>query len=157
MSNLVAHAERELEFMKTGDEMNEMMRTGLLDIVKLFSEQGHSGFSASYAVNHLEKLLRFEPVGPLRGTDDEWLIHDHDEHCYAQNKRCGRVFKDKDGRAYDIDAVVFREPSGSCFTSRSSRQYVTFPYTPRTVYADVPLDATDAQKEKLAAQAMAKG
>ncbi len=155
MSNLVAHAERELEFLKTGDEMNEAMRTGIIDMVKLFGEQGHSGFSASYAVNMLQKILRFEPVRPLTGEDDEWLIHDADG-CYAQNKRCGRVFKEKDGRAYDIDAVVFREPSGSCFTSRSSRQFVTFPYTPRTVYADVPMDATDEQKEMLATQAMAK-
>lgn len=57
-----------------------------------------------------------------------------------QNKRCSHVFKDKDGNAYDIDGKVFREPDGCCFTSKDSFVPVTFPYTPKTEYVDVPKD-----------------
>lgn len=41
------------------------------------------------------------------------------------------------GQAYDIDAVVFREPSGVCFTGQGSLQPIAFPYTPNTTYVDV--------------------
>jgi len=47
------------------------------------------------------------------------------------------VFKDETGEAYDINGKVFREPSGSCYTSFESRVPVTFPYTPTTEYVDV--------------------
>jgi len=49
-----------------------------------------------------------------------------------------QVFKDADGRAYDIDGRVFREPNGCCYTSSDSRVYITFPYRPKTEYVDVP-------------------
>jgi hypothetical protein len=67
-----------------------------------------------------------------------------------QNKRCGHVFKAGDGQAYDLDAVVFEEPSGVRFTSFHSRQFVTFPYTPRSVVARVAEDASDIDKRQAA-------
>lgn len=120
------------------DDMQKEMNSHILRMVETFADEGHSGFSASYAIGALEKLLRFEPLTPLTGEPDEWVeVAD----SQWQNKRCGRVFKDAvDGPAYDIDAVVFREPDGACFTSRDSRREVTFPYTPKTEYMDVPAD-----------------
>lgn len=131
--NLLAHAKAELPDDK-GDEMQKAMNTGLLEILLVFSSQGHSGFSASYATAAIEKLLRFEPLGPLTGEPSEWIeVADG----LWQNKRCSRLFKDADGRAYDIDGKVFREPDGGCYTSIDSRVYVEFPYTPKTEYVDV--------------------
>lgn len=144
--NLMAHAERELP-PDQDDEMQAAMNQGLRELVLVFSTQGHSGFSASYAIASLEKLLRFQPLRPLTGDPDEWG-EPFDGMC-KQNKRAGHVFIDDprrfDGRAYDINAIVFREASGFCFTGRGSAQPVTFPYTPRTIYVDVdaegnPLD-----------------
>jgi hypothetical protein len=131
--NLYAHAARELP-EPDGDRMQEAMNRGLLDLVLVFSTQGHSGFSASYAVSALEKLLRFEPLRPLTGEDSEWVnVGDN----MWQNNRCGHVFKDNAGNAYDIDGKIFREPDGACYTSRDSRVPVTFPYTPVREYVDV--------------------
>lgn len=138
--NLFAHADRELPKPK-GDEMQAVMNQQLRELILVFSTHGHSGFSAGYARHALGKLLAFEPLGPLTGEPDEW--HEVGPGVF-QNTRCSRVFKDAsqyDGQAYDIDAVVFREPSGACFTSRDSRKVVTFPYTPKTVYVDVPAGA----------------
>ena len=120
------------------DDMQKEMNAHILRIVEVFADEGHSGFSASYAIGALEKLLRFEPLTPLTGEDDEWVeVADNQ----WQNKRCGRVFKDsREGPAYDIDAVIFREPDGACFTSRDSHREVTFPYRPTTEYVDVPAD-----------------
>lgn len=69
---IVSHAEAELEFLHNGDEMNELMRKQVLEIVSLFASHGHSGMSAGYAVSLITPLLKQEPIGPLRGTDDEW-------------------------------------------------------------------------------------
>lgn len=134
--NLMAHAQRELP-KPDGDEMQEQMNRSLLELVLVFSTHGHSGFSASYATSRLEKLLRFEPLGPLTGEPDEWI--DHGE-C-MQNTRCGTVFKQPDrfnGQAYDIDARIFREPNGACYTNWDSMVPITFPYTPTREYIDVP-------------------
>lgn len=133
--NLLTHADRELP--KSDDEMQLLMNTQLKELILVFSTHGHSGFSAGYATSALEKLLRFEPLGPLTGEDAEW--NEVGDGVF-QNNRCSRVFKQADrfdGQAYDISGRVFREPSGACFTSAASFMPVTFPYTPSTEYVDV--------------------
>ena len=149
--NLVAHAVRETAYLRDGEAgPNEWMAQHLVDMVRAFSTEGHSGMSAGWAIASLKPLLSFEPLGPLQGTDDEWCALDYGFDMGFQNKRCRHVFKRSDGTAYDGDAVVFREPNGACFTSRHSRQEITFPYTPRRVYADVPFDATEEQTKAAA-------
>jgi len=125
---------RELEFMLDGDEMNKAMYDHLLHMCKEFEKEGHSGFSANYAANCLDKLFRWLPLRPLTGEDDEWQEIGNGEW---QNKRCSRVFKGKDGRAYDIDGRIFREPDGTCYTSKDSWVYIDFPYYPKSKYVDV--------------------
>ena len=141
MSNLVKYAESELDRIGMTDDgdMNGLMRKHLLHMVKEFSEEGHSGFSASYALQCLEKLLRFKPLSPITGEDDEWWEHPYGESGVTyQNKRCSSIFKEsEDGQAYDIDGRVFwewirDEETGeavkSYYTNRDSRLFITFPY-----------------------------
>lgn len=140
MSNLVKHAKRELSLIGDGTcEMQKAMNEHLIKMVKLFADEGHSGFSASYAISLLEKLLRFEPLTPLTGEDDEWVDV---EHCF-QNKRCSHVFKDYNGRTYDIDGKIFCEPDGDCYTNSDSVVDITFPYLPKKEYIDVPYSEND--------------
>ena len=145
MSNLLTHAKEELRRLRDPadgpDEMQDAIEANVLKIVEVFAEAGHSGSSAPYTLGILQKVLAFEPVTPLTGEDDEWVIHDHDDRCYAQNKRCGRVFKQRDGVAYDIEAVVFRDPDGSCWTGADSHRDITFPYVPKTEIVDRPVAA----------------
>lgn len=139
MSEMINFAKRELALLRSSDEadeMQDMMDNHILDIVQRFSDEGHSGFSAGHAVSILEKVLRFEPVTPLTGADDEWTKLDYGENMAAQNKRCSHVFKRADGTAYDCEAVIFREPSGACFTSKDSSRDITFPYRPTREYVD---------------------
>ena len=138
---LLDYAESELNLIGMTDDgdMNGMMRKHLLHMVKEFADEGHSGFSASYALQCMEKLLRFKPLSPLTGEDDEWTdVTSISGVPHFQNKRCSSVFKDgKDGQAYDIDGKVFWEwakgedgtSHKSYYTSRESRVPVTFPYT----------------------------
>jgi len=147
MSNMLQYAKSELDrigMTEDGYEYNAMGRNAILELVEKFAEQGHSGFSASYVTNCLEKLLRWEPLSPLTGEDSEWTLLEYDDETRYQNKRCSRVFKDFDGRAYDIEGKVFwdwytnedGEKSKSYFTCKESRVYIDFPYVPTTVYEE---------------------
>jgi hypothetical protein len=135
MSNLVEHAERELDFAGIGDEdadYDGALKPAVLAIIKVFAEQGHSGASAAMTTAMVGKLMRFEPLTPLTGADEEWVHLHYDDHIAYQNKRCSHVFKDADGRAYDIDGIVREDPSGSRWQGSGSNVDVTFPYTPKT-------------------------
>jgi hypothetical protein len=158
-SGLESFAERELSRLlgdPDGDGMQREMNKHLLRMVRTFAREGHSGFSAGYAVSILQKLLRYEPIGPLTGDADEWIdVSEMSGGPMWQNTRCSRVFKGADGRAYDIDGRVFMEPSGVSFTGRGSCVYVTFPYTPHTEYVRVGEDGEPLEgpsREELANQ-----
>jgi len=140
-SNLVSFARRELELaglFSRDSDYDGMLAEAAIALLKTFSLEGHSGFSAGLAISLFEKTSRFQPLTPLTGEDSEWTLLDYDERMTAQNKRCFSVFRRADGTAYDINGKVFREPSGTCFTSSASVVEVTFPYTPQTEYVDVP-------------------
>ena len=111
-----------------------LMGQAVMKMIDDFAKEGHSGMSASIAVDIFKTLANWEPLTPLTGEDDEW---DETGEGVFQNRRCSRVFKNADGQAYDINGRVFREPNGVTYTSRESRVYVTFPYTPKTEIVDV--------------------
>lgn len=146
MSSLVQHAENELAACgmtaDSTDEMNLAMRNHLLHMVQEFANEGHSGFSASYAVSMLERLLRFQPLVPLTGEDSEWqLVYTDDNGVNQyQNKRHSAVFRDGEDNAtaYNIEGRVFyrwatdedgNKYKDSSFTNYNSRVPVVFPYT----------------------------
>lgn len=142
-SNLYRHAETEMLLRcpddptdDLSDRMNKSMRAAVLDMVLVFCTEGHSGFSANYTVGCLQKVLRYEPLTPLTGDDDEWNeiggFADGGRAMW-QNKRCSKIFKEiVNGRVecYNIEGYVFEEPSGARFTGYGSRRTVAFPHSP---------------------------
>jgi len=177
MNNFEKHALR--EFKAAGwinddgtfkDEMQSMICKHVMKLIEIFSEEGHSGSTAPYAINLFQKIASFKPLTPLTGEDDEWVKHDYGNgHITYQNNRLSSVFKDEDGNAYDIDGKVFWEWSRrqldsdeegypgmrvykSYYTCRESRVPVTFPYTapeePEYVYRHSDAEPqTPAQNE----------
>lgn len=148
MSLLVEHAKRELNLIglvddENGDEMNISMRRHILHMVSEFSKEGHSGMSADYAINMLIQLLKFQPLVPLTGEDDEWEERTDQNGGLPlfQNKRCSKVFKDSTG-AFDINGIVFYEmrfdengdEHKEYFTNADSKVAITFPYMPKVQY-----------------------
>lgn len=112
------------------DGMQAAINKDILDIVELFSNQGHSGFSAGYALSVLERLLRFKPLAPLTGEPDEWK--EVSNGCY-QNQRCFSVFKDSTGEVTDGDGIIVSDNGGiTWFTSGRFKKKITFPYLPPT-------------------------
>lgn len=138
MSNLAEFAKEELERigMYPGEGgYNGSVATAIYDLVKLFSEQDHTGFTAGYTVGAFCKLAMWRPLAPLTGDDNEWQEIRPGEY---QNKRYSAVFKDETG-AYDIHGKAFSDDGGKTwFENKDSRVYITFPYNvpyePERVY-----------------------
>ena len=120
-----------------GRKMQKVINKDILDLVELFANQGHSGFTANYTINVLTKLLKQSFVTPLTGADDEWI--EVTDGIY-QNKREGTIFKDKDrfdGKPYYIDGKAFSDDGGkSWYTNKNSFVTVEFPLKelPKTKY-----------------------
>lgn len=131
------------------DSPNIWIQENIHELLKVFSEQGHSGHSAPYCIDLFEKLANHKNLSPLTGEDCEW--HDISEYCSSdgvkvyQNIRLSSVFKQSDifdGQPYDINGKVFWEwynwtdedgnsgRSKSYYTCSDSRTPIIFPYIP---------------------------
>jgi hypothetical protein len=131
MSQTIDHAKRELKAAGLFDKDSDyggMLGNSVMSLIRTFSKQGHSGFSANMCVSLFGKLAKHEPLGPLTGKDEEWTNVAND---LWQNKRCGHVFKDC-SKAWDNDAIVFKDKDGCCYTNSKSRKTIRFPYSPKT-------------------------
>lgn len=138
----IDHAKR--EFLAAGykpieieeDGPNKWIQENVLELLEVFSRQGHSGFSANFCIDYFTKLAKQEPLTPLSGEDSEW--NDVDDSC-CQNNRCSCIFKHKkSGVCYTIDGYVFKDQNGCCFTNYHSRKLVEFPYVhKKPTYVDV--------------------
>ncbi|MBR4345307.1 MAG: hypothetical protein IKP88_21805 [Lachnospiraceae bacterium] len=141
MSDLIGYAKNELYLLRDGeeDEMQDLVEKNILELIEVFSKQGHSGFSGNYVLSIFDRLVRYLPITPLTGDDDEW------NKCFSksnffQNKRCSRVFKDSDG-PYDSCVRTFSDDSGETFyQSRDSRESIEFPYYPPTYPKQIILE-----------------
>ncbi len=139
MNNYIEHAKR--EFLLLGykpieeeDNPNKWIQENVIALLKVLGGQGHSRSSVAFCVGYFEKLAMFEPLSPLKGTEDEWTkIGDN---CW-QNKRAPTVFKDEENKAWDIEGKTFRDPDGSCYTNYESKIEINFPYTPKKEYVNV--------------------
>lgn len=103
--SLVEHAERELRLaglMDPDSDYGGAAGKAILEIVRTFSAQRHSGGSAWLVVSALEKLLRFKPLAPITSNPDEWMeVGDG----MWQSTRCPSVFSKDGGKTwYDLDA-----------------------------------------------------
>lgn len=101
--------ELDLILSKCEDEeavkMQKLINNHLLEIVKIFANFGHSGFSAEYTIEMLTKLLKQQNLTPLTLEDDEFT--EVSEGVF-QNKRDYRIFKQLDrfdGKPYNVDTM----------------------------------------------------
>src|SRR3546814_6163544 len=100
--------------------MQAQMGEHILDMVAMFGLEGHSGFSASYARQYIDKALRFEPFSPLTGADSEWG-EPYDWAGTQQSKRGSHVLRDQTGAAYEHNGKEFVEESVASHTYSDTR------------------------------------
>ena len=135
MAGLVEFAEGELNLLLKSCKDSESLKTqkavndDILDIIKLFSSQGHSGFSAGYSLNILKRLLDYKPLSAITGDEDEWVQLNYSPDLAYQSKRCPSIFRDADGKVYNVEAKVFSDDNGhTWFNCKDSREYIELPY-----------------------------
>jgi len=165
MSNLIEHAKYELE--KTGlfdkdSDYEGMIGESVMELIEKFSEQGHSGMSASIVASIFGELVMYKPLGGINGTPDEWS---EVAENLLQNKRLGSVFKDSmNGKPYFLDAIIWVDKAtGSgwngtaelksndgLFQIITSRQFIkSFPFKPKSFYVEVDGNSRITEKGKI--------
>lgn len=113
MSNLVRHAEFELRraglFDKDSD-YDGMLGQAVLELIKTFSQEGHSGCSAHLTLDIFNKVARFKTLTPITSNPDEWMqvspdIMPDGSPTVWQSVRQSSCFSNDGGKTYyDIDA-----------------------------------------------------
>jgi hypothetical protein len=103
VSNLVEHARRELDaaglFDKDSD-YNGMLGEAVIELVKVFADQDHSGMSATMTRQLFDELVQFNNLTPLSNNPYEWTeVAD----SLWQSKRRASVFSHDGGMTwYDL-------------------------------------------------------
>lgn len=71
-SKLVKHTKRELAISGAGDDYDGLIGDWVLELIQVFSKQGHSGGSAHIVTGLFNQLAQFKPLGPITNNPDEW-------------------------------------------------------------------------------------
>lgn len=148
MSNTSQHAKKELDILLKvhPDAIIADFVPEILALCEKFGNSGQSGGSAPYTASAIaqavKKLCLHKPLAPLTGEDDEWG-EAFDKDGTKQNKRLGGVFKNKEGKCYFLDAIIWQgQDDWDTFTGTingiTSRQYIkSFPFEYKTFHIDV--------------------
>ena len=103
-AGLVDHALEELHRAGLFDEDSDyggMLGDAVVDLIKVFAEQGHSGMSAAMVSALFDKLSRFQTLTPITANPDEW--NDVSDMCgepFWQNKRDATYFSEDGGETW---------------------------------------------------------
>ena len=167
MTNTQEFAIQELDILAAtvSDAIITPFRNEILALCEAFGKSGQSGGSAPMTATAISKavksLLLQEPICDVTGHESEWVKLDYDDELSYQNTRCSAIFKRNDDKAYYLDAIVWKgEEDWDTFTGLvyiddkdfeliGSRQYVRFPFKPKTFYIDVlrvPISKEEAEK-----------
>ena len=104
--------------------MQEMMNNDVMELLKVFEEQGHSDFSAPTVISLFSILANYRLVTEVEDNPDDW-----DEN--GQHKYISSIFKREDVTCYYMYGRLFAEPNSDNFCyNKASNVDVTFPIKP---------------------------
>ena len=173
MTNTQKFAKQELDILASTvpDAIVTPFAKEILALCEAFGNSGQSGGSASYTATAIskaiKKLLLQEPICDVTGHESEWVNVGEmgDGLIIYQNNRCSALFKDgTESKAYYLAAIVWKGVeeydtfTGSVYIDDKdfelirSRQFVKFPFKPKTFYIDVvrvPITKEDVESRKL--------
>lgn len=138
MSNLVTHAERELRYAGWFDKDSDYggsVGPAVVQLVREFATEGHSGGSAPLVVQLFERVARFQLLSPMPNPMDAGEYTDCSDisgYPVFQSTRLHSLFSEDGGqRWYDIDKRPSRwQQLLRRLHLRDHRVYVSFPYMP---------------------------
>lgn len=146
--NEFAHKELELAGMlsEKDDFYGGMTGKAVMELIDVFSKQGHSGMSAGLVADIFWKLANYKPLSAVTGEDWEWQ-ETQLEKGVLQNKRCFSLFKKGNEIKYG-NAIIFVDPDGTTWSGsaliwesgkqiKSAQKIKGFPFIPKTFRIDV--------------------
>lgn len=121
MSRLLEHAKEELklagydieapdkETLDSEEDYANACAKNAYKMLEVFSNAGHSGFSAEVTLQLFNRLAKFQSLTPLTDNPDEWMKLDPNDTSW-QSVRQASCFSDDDLKTYyDIDAEENRD------------------------------------------------
>lgn len=110
-----AHAELQRAGMFDADaDYGGALGHAVLEVVKVFARQEHSGMSAALSISLLGRLLQFRPLSPISGNPDEWQdVSEASGEPMWQNRRDGTAFSKNGGKSwYLLDELKVDQGDG---------------------------------------------
>lgn len=107
-SNLYLHAKKELELLgmyadteENKDGLQPKLADNILKMIEVWGEIGHSGGSAMWTRDILNKLLNWENLAPITSNPDEWNdVSEMNGSPMWQNNRNPMLFSTDGGKSY---------------------------------------------------------
>ena len=132
---LVSYAEHELKCAGLFDEDSDydgMLGPAILNVVKAFADEGHSGCSASISIFALSRLLRFKPLALIKQPTPSDYIDIDLNGCILQHNRDAELFSNNRGKTWYALDESYRKVWWKPWTwVRNGRRKVRFPYMPK--------------------------
>lgn len=73
--NLVEHVKYECDLMEDrNEEPAKTMYDNIIKYAEMFAEEGHSGYSAEWALDFMHKVLSYKNFLPLTDNPAEWTL-----------------------------------------------------------------------------------
>lgn len=109
-SHMIRHAEYELRRAGYFDEDADyggMLGKSIMDLIKVFSCQGHSGYSASMTASLFKELAMFKTIGEFEPTIEESMLVHEDaakgEKILQSLRKCSVFSNDGGKNWHDLD------------------------------------------------------
>jgi hypothetical protein len=140
MGKLTDHCNRELAAIgykrfSEESEVNQRIMYALKEMLQVFEDQELTVNEGHYVLNAFQQLSKFQPMGPLKGTEDEWTAGEVEGH--SVNVRFPAVVRNPEGRCFNLAGRIFVEPNGTHTTDmRSVVEITSFPYMPTVEFVD---------------------
>jgi hypothetical protein len=108
---LVDHTERELRdsgLLGQDSDYAGMVGKAVLDLVKVFAAQGHSGHSAHMVIEIFSRVASYQLLGPLKNPMEtkEYLEVSDDPPLFQSTRKSSVFSEDGGSHWYDIDKSV---------------------------------------------------
>lgn len=120
--SVIDQAKSELDRLGADEEFKSLIIGTMEQFFERYDSGGAVAIMAPSFLHKLQRCIAGKPLTPLTGDNSEWMDCSYGGPVCWQNVRCSTVFKDAEGRCYDIDTP--------------GRPTITFPYDPER--ADIP-------------------
>lgn len=120
--NEIAKCKKDPDYEPGDEQYGLMCYDAAEQLISVFEDQGHSGFSSSVVFSIFERLVKGNPLTPITDEDDQWCERytvKEDPLKRYQHKRMSRLFKrvDADGNVFyrDTNRVVAYDQRGHSY------------------------------------------